>query len=789
MAIPTPIIRNLEQDGILRTMAIDLSENPEDRAAIIEVLRSKLYSDKILAPVREYATNAMDSHVEANIPEMPIKVVLPTPLEPTLRIRDFGIGLTPDEVEKVYIKYGRSTKRNTNAQTGQLGLGCKSAFAYGDNFVVISYKDGVKTTYNLTINGVCTVIAAEPMDKEDKNGIEVVVPVNFSDVREFQNKAIDFFKYWKICPELKGGDVGRLDQLREELAKKPLFAEDDWEIRPVVGYSYGRTEGVAVMGNVPYPINWDIINSKMNLSSNNKDSVLFDFICSNKTILRCNIGELDFSASRESLEYTDKTCKAVVAKIRMILDSIFKILDDRIQTASSYWEALLIYNQIFGRDDEKLFKGDVYRLEKYYQGKFTWKGIKIESGAFEHLEYWDQKLGYSSDGKFRNSNGDLLSGLDPILTTFYISRGRIKQNRPNEYSNNRIPASDKTVIVIHDLDKPILVKASVRWVFNEMPVAQGQNRPGKVYLLRFNDSVQQKDFFKKMHFESVPVIYVSSIIDKVKDWLKQSRISNGSGSSGVRDPQTVRCFKPDNRFNKYGYWDDITFNREEIDMHEEEGFYVELEEGEAFINGKRVYSLAQLSHYTNVLFNAIEEDVDTVYAFPQRNRNAKWFSKAIEKGQWTKLENYLKEKEDLILRGKGVQAAKAAAYYKACEGGISQFHLSIQFATKILPLLTNHNGEMYKACSEISADFRKLIDLTNGLEFFGMSNDLPKSSPVNFVNLFKSVKKAYPLFVHLDKLSYIMSNDKDSQLELNSGYIQKIAEYINMVDSQPKEKD
>jgi hypothetical protein len=63
MAIPTPIVRELNETGILRTMAIDLSEDAEDRQAIIEVLRSKLYSDKALAPIREYATNAADSHV------------------------------------------------------------------------------------------------------------------------------------------------------------------------------------------------------------------------------------------------------------------------------------------------------------------------------------------------------------------------------------------------------------------------------------------------------------------------------------------------------------------------------------------------------------------------------------------------------------------------------------------------------------------------------------------------------------------------------------------------------
>ena len=53
-------------------MEISLSDSPEDRQYIIEILRSKLYSDKILAVTREYSTNATDAHDEANIPNKPI---------------------------------------------------------------------------------------------------------------------------------------------------------------------------------------------------------------------------------------------------------------------------------------------------------------------------------------------------------------------------------------------------------------------------------------------------------------------------------------------------------------------------------------------------------------------------------------------------------------------------------------------------------------------------------------------------------------------------------------------
>lgn len=779
MAIPTPIVRNLNETGILRTMAIDLSEDVEDRQAIIEVLRSKLYSDKPLAPIREYATNAADSHVEAGIPHRPIRVTIPTAISPELRIRDFGIGLTPDEIEKIYCRYGKSTKRNTNSQTGQLGLGCKSAFAYGDSFMVISYKDRVKTTYNLTISGVCSAIAAEPMTNEDENGIEVVVPVNQQDVRIFQDKSLNFFKYWKICPELTGGDVNRLDSLREELSTKPLFSENDWEIRPQGGGYYDDEKGIAVMGNVPYPINWQIVRSKLNNSvgsntvGGERDEVLFQFIRSNKTILRFAIGDLDFSASRESLEYTEKTCKAIVAKVETILDRIFSILDTKIQAASSYWEALVIYNQIFGRDEDKLFAGEVYRLEAYYKGKFNWNGIKITSGAFEHLERFDATHGLV-DTKGGNNHVS-----NTVLTVFHMNGMRMKHARPNSYNNNRIPATVNGIkILIHDLEKPVLAKSAVRWLFNANPT----DRPRKVFLLRFDNKKAKDEFFKELNFDSAPVVYISDILDKVRAWLKASRASVGGGtpSSGVREPMKVRYFTPTRKHAHY--YDDRGWTRDEVDIKEEEGYYLPLDEGFPVVNNYRTENIGALSHMIHVLMSALGESVEPIYGIPERNRNAKWFEKAIKDEQWVNIEEYLKENEEAIIYGKGALAAKAAKFFNDC--GNVDFHIGIKFAEKLLPLLKNKNGAMYKVCSEISSNFRDMSELVDALNYFHMGKELATECETDFKGMFEKMDETYPLIKVANFAPYVKSNDKDISVPKET--LKMVADYVNLVDGPTK---
>ena len=91
---------------------------------IFNVLRNQLYSDKILAVIREYSCNAVDAHVEVGDADKPIEVTLPNPLSLEFKVRDYGRGLNEREIGEIYAMYGESTKRGTNEQIGQLGLGC-----------------------------------------------------------------------------------------------------------------------------------------------------------------------------------------------------------------------------------------------------------------------------------------------------------------------------------------------------------------------------------------------------------------------------------------------------------------------------------------------------------------------------------------------------------------------------------------------------------------------------------------------------------------------------------------
>lgn len=216
-------------------------------AHLMSVL-TDLYSDPEMAVIREYSTNARDSHVEAGNADRPIEVTTPSYLNPTLIIRDFGIGMDQHDIEATYSKYGASTKRNTNELQGMLGLGSKSGLAYTSQFTVVARKAGVKTTALVTREGdgagtiqvVSTSLITEP------NGVEVRIPI--ANVYSVRAKIVQFFRYWEAGTVLVDGEAPYC------LWTDPKNMHLDPDVLLVNSETHDRHGDVIVMGGVAYPI-------------------------------------------------------------------------------------------------------------------------------------------------------------------------------------------------------------------------------------------------------------------------------------------------------------------------------------------------------------------------------------------------------------------------------------------------------------------------------------------------------------------------------------------------------
>lgn len=305
---------DVETCGVESRREFRIAANPK----AFDLLSSNIYTHKVRAVIRELSCNAYDAHVDAGV-ESPFYVHLPTELEPFFSVRDYGKGLSEEDMYDVYTGYFVSTKTGSNAFIGALGLGSKSPFCLVDSFVVVSYHNGKKTTYTC-YRGEDRTPQISRMSQEDttESGIEVVVTIERRST-EFQNEAVNVFKYFDRLPAINiNGVITRI----EEQKKRFTLTGDGFGFT----HSYGNL--VALMGNVAYAVPSEM--NKMDLEG----------------YIRFDIGELSFDPGRENLSLDSKTKDAVSARISAIRSVIKSQIEKDLEAITKPWDRYIRYNEI-----------------------------------------------------------------------------------------------------------------------------------------------------------------------------------------------------------------------------------------------------------------------------------------------------------------------------------------------------------------------------------------------------------------------------------------------------------
>ncbi len=299
----------------------------ENLAHVFGILRSNLYSDKILAVIREYSCNAHDANVENGRPQKPIVVTLPTVYDPVFKVRDNGMGLSEDDVFNIFSSYGASTKRNTNKLIGTLGMGSKSGFGYADSFTVTSWHGGYKKVYEAFIDEtqIGTIAKVHQEKSSDPTGLEITIGVKASDTPEFIRKAEQFYKWFKPMPVFKGVDI--LPRLIQEKSSNTVVYESDICEIFKERYRYGKQLFVR-MGNITYPVT-DLVN------------IDIAWLNDATMVLNVEMGSVSFTTSRESLEMTPKTITTINNRLKELAQEITGSVQDKINACENPWSALV----------------------------------------------------------------------------------------------------------------------------------------------------------------------------------------------------------------------------------------------------------------------------------------------------------------------------------------------------------------------------------------------------------------------------------------------------------------
>ena len=109
-----------------------------------------IYNNKLGAVIREISSNARDAHIKSENTD-PFEIILDTNnsnLVTKMTIKDYGSGLTKEEMIKYLCTLNSSSKRDSNDFIGFLGIGSKYPFSLVNNYNFTSYKDNNKIVLN-----------------------------------------------------------------------------------------------------------------------------------------------------------------------------------------------------------------------------------------------------------------------------------------------------------------------------------------------------------------------------------------------------------------------------------------------------------------------------------------------------------------------------------------------------------------------------------------------------------------------------------------------------------------
>ena len=412
---PQSETRTLTLSGGLRKARFRIGTRTQGH--IMRILRNTLYKWKVLAVEREYGANAWDAHRAAGKPDLPIKVSLPTELESSFTVRDWGPGLRmgdPDETQEesdrlgpsvftTFVVLGESARRDDDEEVGSFGIGGKCGHAYNDTFTITSWHGGTRRVYHAVLveddeadlillhesslgkyirdfllsegstadlselvdNEYCDLYGymgddeeTEETDKvvllsgehpsrlarfeawlqrnapDAETGLEVKVPVNPGDIPEFHEEARKLYRYFKPLPDINidlKPPVPSWESANGFLMTRDRNSryEDDW---------------VVVMGCVPYPM--EVVHVRQAL----EDAGVSEGLTALKGGLYCRIGEVAVVASREGLEYTQRTRDALVARFIALFedarDELKQVVND---PKKSDWERRLGVRDFYTR--------------------------------------------------------------------------------------------------------------------------------------------------------------------------------------------------------------------------------------------------------------------------------------------------------------------------------------------------------------------------------------------------------------------------------------------------------
>lgn len=467
-----------------------------DASVIIEILRNRLYENKIQTLVQEYICNARDAMREVGKGN-DFNVTMPTRLQPTFKVRDFGPGISPERMEKVFILYGASTKRGTNNQTGGFGIGAKSAWSYTDSFTVVTVIDGVRRTYvchtGHNNQGSLDLVSTDHTD--EPNGTEIQVAVKHHDLHEFQAAIYRAIYFWKERPKVNATDGIPAFTLGYQISDNVEFVRRN-TLPQFIGLDY-YAKALAVIDGVPYPITEKLLSKAVNLSNFVNQSVF------QTVILHFSNGLVEVSASRESIadsQYTVDALNKMGLRASGLVRDHMKSEFAKVNSISTWIETYRRLKGFFHVGSESEY-GD-YRIESDRIVSDSLKTVKMTVAHCldRHGRYKVNRI--TRDERTNNDNKNI--PIDLIDQVYIVTKNEstiVQNKRLRAFFDGKPEKLSKVILLEYGGDPAILdgiVSDLGVKVFEEIEIPKVTKKP-KVKIERENEEFCIYNFARKCY--------------------------------------------------------------------------------------------------------------------------------------------------------------------------------------------------------------------------------------------------------------------------------------------------
>lgn len=345
----------------------DITIAEDSNSLIFTIFTKNMYSNPIGSVVREITSNCFDSHIEAgvNTPVL-IKMYKDNETNTTyLSFNDYGMGISPERMKSIFSVLFKSTKRADNSQIGGFGLGSKSPLAYkrysglgeaeyDNSYFIITYYNGIKYIYNIyesAKNPKYTLLHSEPTTEH--NGTEVRIPVLEKDINTFERELNRQLYYFENI---------YFEGLNDEFNDYKIIKANSFLYR---GNTYSNNIHVC-LGKVAYPIDY----SALGLNSSDYSLPL---------AIKLNIGDINVSVSRESIDYSEKTIKLLKSKLEEVKAEVKTLLQkqyENVTTLEDYFKVKNKFGTLYFNNGLSINVGNILSVTDINYENFKYKNLK-----------------------------------------------------------------------------------------------------------------------------------------------------------------------------------------------------------------------------------------------------------------------------------------------------------------------------------------------------------------------------------------------------------------------------